>query len=231
MNLQELITAYVHARQQVVDAGFLEEICWQETRTLSKVGETEFLSQLAWVVLAGGMSETVIRNLFPRISKAFGGFRSARFINDNQHVCRENGLAVFGHAGKIEAIVSAAYRICDEGFVNVRTSIKENAIEYLQTYSYLGPATSYHLAKNLGVDVVKPDRHLLRFADVANYESPACLCKEISDFVGERVAVVDLILWRYATLSRSYLSDFTQFCDTPSEPSRNIDGLMQATAE
>ena len=170
MNLREVVTAYVHARQQVVDAGFLEEISWQESRSLSAVSETEFLSQLAWVVLAAGMSEAVIRNLFPRISKAFCGFRSARTIKANEDICRDAGLAVFGHAGKIEAIIVAAYRVCDEGFANVRSSIETNAIEYLQTYSYLGPATSYHLAKNLGIDVVKPDRHLLRFADVPNYE-------------------------------------------------------------
>ena len=72
----------------------------------------------------------------------------------------------------------------------------------------VGASTAFHLAKNLGVPVVKPDRHLLRVSNAAGFESPHDLCAVIADIVGDSVSVVDLVIWRYATLKPSYSSDF-----------------------
>ena len=54
--------------------------------------------------------------------------------------------------------------------------------------------------KNLGFDVVKPDRHLLRLASSLGFDSPEELCAEIAYEFGEPAAVVDIVLWRYCTL-------------------------------
>jgi hypothetical protein len=60
--------------------------------------------------------------------------------------------------------------------------------------------TTYHLAKNLGVDVVKCDRHLMRLAPILGFHSPEEMCAAIGHQVGEPVSVVDIVLWRYCTL-------------------------------
>lgn len=100
-------------------------------------------------------------------------------------------------------------RVADEGFSRTKTKLVGGDMSYLRTFPYMGPATSYHLAKNLGMDVVKPDRHLIRISSVAGYECPEAMCRDIAATAGERLSVVDLVLWRYATLNPEYLNDFT----------------------
>jgi hypothetical protein len=114
----------------------------------------------------------------------------------------------FGHAGKINAIAQLAERLRRDGINEIKRRIDAEGIKYLQTFAFLGPATSLHLAKNLGYDVVKPDRHLKRVAAALGVENPAELCRIISSVVGDRLAVVDLVIWRYATLNPHYVDHF-----------------------
>lgn len=89
-----------------------------------------------------------------------------------------------------------------------KAELQDRPIEALRSLPFMGPATTRHLAKNIGFDVVKPDRHLLRIAAVAQFSSPDELCRAISALVGDRLSVVDSVLWRYATLRSDYLDAF-----------------------
>jgi hypothetical protein len=209
--LRRVVAAYVYAMKEVIDAGFLEEIQWQQSRAIAAITEPEFLRQFAWVVLASGMKESVIRERFPRICTAFLGFESARTVHEHQVQCRTSALAVFAHEGKVDAIISAAAKIALEGFDSIAARVQSLGTDYIRSFPFMGPATSFHLAKNLGLDVVKPDRHLLRIASAAGYETPMELCQNVADFVGDRVGVVDLVLWRYATLSSDHLDKLIRF--------------------
>ena len=62
----------------------------------------------------------------------------------------------------------------------------------LQTFSFIGPITGLHLMKNLGIPVVKPDRHLTRIADVAGFNSVQELCESIQQSVGDGLSEIDL---------------------------------------
>jgi hypothetical protein len=66
------------------------------------------------------------------------------------------------------------------------------------------------LAKNLGVDTAKPDRHLVRVAEATGYSSPATLCEHLARIVGDAAAVVDVVIWRFATISADYENFFQQ---------------------
>jgi hypothetical protein len=204
-----LVDAYAAARQKVIAGGFLTEITWQESRDVAAITETEFLSQFAWVVLAAGFRDSIVRRKYPAVICAFRDFSSAREITDQAAECREAALAAFGNRRKIDAILVAAQRVAEIGFDAIRTKLNSSDIVFLRTFPFMGPATSCHLAKNLGMDIVKPDRHLLRITRVAGYDSPEVMCRDISETVGERLSVVDLVLWRYATLNPDYLDDFT----------------------
>jgi len=204
-----VITAYVYARRRVIEAGFLPELQWQQSRGSVAPTESDFLREFAWVVLAAGMRERVIRLKFSRISEAFLQFESAEAIAQSRCKCRTDALEVFGHKGKINAIVDAAVRVYREGFSTTLASLNSSDLAYLQTFDFIGPATSCHLAKNLGLEIVKPDRHLVRLTAACGYDCPTNLCRDIAEFVGERLSVVDLVLWRYATLSKTYLDELS----------------------
>src|SRR5687767_13934094 len=106
------------------------------------------------------MRETVIREKFPFFSKAFFQWQSAELIAQNANRCKKQALRCFRHDGKIDAIISIAHSIDTIGFDVLKEQIFEHGADFLRQYSYMGPATSLHLAKNIGLPVAKPGRHL-----------------------------------------------------------------------
>lgn len=205
---KKIIDAYLIAKEAVIEKGFAEEIDWQDEVRFSNVTESDFLREAAWVVLSSGMRETVIRLKFPAISTAFYSWQNARKIVFNSEICRNRALKVFRHQKKIDAIISIAEQILAQGFSVFKMNVQREGVKFIQSFPFMGPATSYHLAKNIGLDVVKPDRHLLRVAATTSFESPKLLCEEISKLVGDRVSVVDLVIWRFATLNPNYTEYF-----------------------
>jgi hypothetical protein len=140
--------------------------------------------------------------------------------------CISTALKVFNHKKKISAIATIASRVDAQGFEQIKSEIALHGVSRLREFPFMGPATSFHLAKNLGMDVVKPDRHLLRITRAVGFPSPESLCREISNVVGDRIGVVDLVLWRFATLSPDYaavFADAAQDCVSvgPELPIRN----------
>ena len=204
-----LLDVYLTAKEAVVARGFAWEIDWQAERRLDRIDESEFLRESAWTVLSAGFRETVVRRLFAPICDAFLGLKSAAVIQTNRVGCRRAALRVFNNHRKIDAIVDIACVVADSGFEVIRRRIQEEDVRFLQTLPYIGSITAFHLAKNLGLPVVKPDRHLQRIAKAAGFGSPRELCELISECVGEPVQVVDIVLWRYATLFSDYVAVFT----------------------
>ncbi len=202
---EHLIDRYIDAKEIIINEGFESELDWQQTLDFTNSRESDFLREAAWVILSSGMRETIIRMKFPEITTAFLGFNNASDIIDNAVKCRSDAMKSFGHAGKIDAIISVAFRIVSDGFETIKNLISHYGVQYLQTFDFIGPVTSFHLAKNLGLNVSKPDRHLCRVAEVSGFGSVAELCENISKFTGDSVSVVDLVIWRFATIRSDYL--------------------------
>lgn len=207
--MNALCDAYLKAKQFVLDSGFEPELLWQLESQYRPLTETDFLREAAWVVLSSGMSERVIRSIFPKISMAFMEWNSAAAILAEESNCREGAFQWFRHERKIEAIIEIASRVARDTFDHVAQHLRTDGIIYLQGFPFLGPATSVHLAKNLGMQIAKPDRHLKRIAERFQFSSVDGLCSTIADYVGDEIAEVDLVLWRYATLDRNYLNHFS----------------------
>jgi hypothetical protein len=204
----DLLTSYYLAKLAVVDAGFEDEIAWQERRCIDDVDERLFLREAAWVVLSSGMRESVIRRIFPAVEAAFGHWDSAPWIVEHQSECRSKATEAFRHARKVDALVEISRTVASCGVASLLDGLRARGPDSLRTLPYMGPATSRHLAKNLGVDTAKPDRHLVRVAEATGYASPAKLCEHLAHMVGDAVAVVDLVIWRFATISADYVNFF-----------------------
>ena len=71
----------------------------------------------------------------------------------------------------------------------------------------MGPVTARHLAKNLGMVLVKPDRHLTRLAAKTGYKTAEGMCHTIAEVVGDSLSVIDIVIWRYATITNSFQID------------------------
>ena len=195
-----VVEMFLSARKAVLRAGFEWEIAWQENRSIEEFTESDFLQEAAWVILSSGMKELVIAGLYPQIKNCFGGLRSARIVVANSDRYISAGLKVFAHRPKLSAIVGVANWVEEVGLEAIRSGIRTQGAAALAHLPYLGPATSVHLAKNLGAMVAKPDRHLVRLAESIAIGSPEDICARIAGHLGESIAVVDVVLWRACVL-------------------------------
>src|SRR5258708_2795390 len=191
--LGTLASAYVNAKMKGLAAGYVHEIIWQKNVRTEDLTERDLLRECAWVILSSGMSESVVRKKFSGIGEAFFEWSSAEVIVRHHTQCVNSALPLFGHKRKIEAIAQCARIIYEKGFELVRKELTSNPIDALQQFPYIGPATSYHVAKNIGFPVAKPDRHLCRIAELSGYQNPSDLCKALAEYIGDPVAVVDIV--------------------------------------
>ena len=194
---QTLVSYYLHAKRAVIDAGFAPEIIWQKEAATSDVTGASFLEQATWVVLSAGMAAHVVGRRFPDIREAMHEFKLEAIAADPQ--CRRRLLRVFNHPKKIDAILAIANFARAKGDEHIKDLIVSANQGELMTLPYIGPVTVLHLLKNLGMPVVKPDRHLVRLARRLDVDVDD-MCTEISEYFGEPPAVVDIVLWRWSTL-------------------------------
>ena len=209
--LRQILKAYYIAKETLLREGYAREVDWQYGVSLQKLDESTFLREAAWVILSSGMRESVIRKKFADISEAFFNWESADIIVKYADTCKSNALDYFGHEGKVNAILAVTTHLHHYGFVEVYDKIRDKGIEYLQQFPFMGPATAYHLAKNIGFPLAKPDRHLSRMAEKLGYSNVQQLCAAISHLTGEPIAVVDLVLWRYSTRYNNHIDRFASF--------------------
>ncbi len=170
---------YMMLRQKLIDLGYGHEIEWAQT--VQMVSDAlSFWREYAWVVINSGMKNQVARGIWEKVRPEVEGGGSAS--------------TVFGHKGKAEAIdrIYAGRETLLAQFLS-----SKDRMEFLWELPWIGETTRWHLAKNYGVDCAKPDRHLLR---IAGREGVDHLCSRLAGSSGDRIATVDLVLWRASNL-------------------------------
>jgi hypothetical protein len=220
----DVAMAYLCARARLLRAGYAEELDWQESVVGQPLTEGRFLAETAWVILCAGMRESVIRGRFLEISRAFNRWQSAEWIVANQQSCRHAALSYFRHEGKIDAIISVASLVAELGIDYVSARLREDPWGFLTALPYIGEITARHLAKNIGLDTAKHDRHLVRIANSFGYGGAVDLmCEEVSKLTGHKVAVIDLVFWRFASTNSGYLEDLAVMASFGPEDCGNSD--------
>lgn len=204
-----LAPIYFSIKRDLIENGFAGEIDWQDELNLEQVSESDFLREASWVILSSGMAYYVVNGLFSKIAEAFHYWKSAELIIKESKDCRKKALKHFAHNQKIDAILFLASYVAENGFEYVRSEVRLKGLNFLQQFPYLGPATSSHLAKNIGLRFAKPDRHLDRISKLFGYSCPNDMCDGIAQNFDENIAVVDLVFWRFASLHKNYLEILT----------------------
>lgn len=193
------VKIYYAAHDYLVnELDWANQLDWQRSRDLEEITGEEFVSEACWVVLHSGLAFKVADVRWPYLRDIFGGFESLPWIVENSVQVREKALATFNSARKIDAMLTITKRVNDEGWEGFREKVKAGGVAFLEELPMIGKVTSFHLAKNIGFPVAKPDRHLVRIASACGYGDVQEFCEHIGTRVGEKVTVVDLVLWRYA---------------------------------
>lgn len=185
---------YREVRRQVEAAGYDDEIEWAQNLSTPEDADS-FAGEYVWVVLNSGMRSQVARGIADKVYPAIRAGRSAS--------------TVFGHKAKCQAIDMfwAARRPIFAGFLRCKTNEERFAFTDPKALRHMlkgrapciGEITRWHLAKNWGVDCAKPDRHLERIAQHYATDTHS-LCAELAKATGDRVATVDLVIWRASNL-------------------------------
>lgn len=154
-----------------------DDITWSEACT-DPVNAEHFALEAIYVICNSGMKNTVARRIYERVRAALREDESAS--------------TVFGHKGKAAAIdhIWAHQETLYFDFL-----MADDKVAYCETLPWIGGITKYHLAKNFGVDVAKPDVHLQRLANRESCTAQA-LCERLAKETGLRAATVDVVLWR-----------------------------------
>lgn len=163
--------------QAVKSAGFLANIDWTE-QLAAPSDSDEFARAAIYVIANSGMKNSVAMPIYDRCIAA---------LERAQEVRR-----VFGHPGKaqaMETIWAKRYELFEEYL------IAPDKIAFCASLPWVGPVTKFHLARDLGDDVAKPDVHIDRLArrDRTTVER---MCRRLARQSGYRVGTVDIILWR-----------------------------------
>lgn len=196
-NLAYAMEFFSEAKDYVESAGLASEVNWQRNTNFEDFTESELLREHAWVALCSGFKESVVRKIFDHMSLCFCDWESAAAIASAGDVCCLTASKVFGNRSKLDGILATAKHLHSVGFLEYKNAVLLDPINCLQQLPFIGPITSWHLAKNLGLDVAKPDRHLFRVSKSLGFRSADHLCRELASSTGEQVKVVDLIVWRY----------------------------------
>ncbi|TIN80750.1 hypothetical protein [Mesorhizobium sp.] len=154
-----------------------DDIAWSES-IKAPTDPDDFALEAIFVICNSGMKNTVARRIFEkcRDELARGG----------------NARHVFGHLGKATAINDIWNGRAD---LFARYLASDDKLAFCASLPWIGNITKYHLAKNFGADVAKPDVHLQRLADREGVTAQA-LCERLATATGYRVATVDVLLWR-----------------------------------
>lgn len=202
------LLAYYDAALREVEGGdakrFLDWV--RKRRRPTEADVSFFLSEYTFIVSAAGFRESTVSRRFDGLRRALGEFDVARLKEMSTEQIQEAYMQYMlrNHA-KAKAVAETL------GRYTARTWEVHALLERLETTKdpdvlkilpYIGDALKYHFSRNLGLDVAKPDVHMLRLAPRFGFPADAAgvqaMCEYVAARRGERVGAVDYVLWYLA---------------------------------
>ena len=181
---REILDLFDKARGYILaDSYYSKEVEYVKRCTFETQTAGSFFIEYVFVVLSAGMKNQVVEKIMRRY-----------FVNG------ETNIKAINHKGKRKAIIEAEWQYEKWWDQVLCFETLNERLEFLESLPFIGPITKYHLARNLGIDVAKPDRHMKRVAHKMGYIDVQSMCEMIAKARGERIGVVDVILWRYINL-------------------------------
>lgn len=190
---------YLAIRDHLVNRGYEPEWKWAQTVTAPENAE-DLANNAIMVVCNSGFRAQAAAVMESKVQELLAAGRSATLAYPSSGKGRAidtlwaNRQQYFETYRKLVARDAIAEDILDW--------IAKSGMPYVS-----GKILRYHFAKNLGVACAKPDRHLARLAGVpetdapeSNYAAVMTMCRALEKDTGDKIGVIDVILWRACNL-------------------------------
>ncbi|MFC1998785.1 hypothetical protein ACFLVR_03975 [Chloroflexota bacterium] len=189
-----------------------QDVIRQRSRYPNNVTQQDFLRECAWAVLVAGMKVRAIEMRWDALQNAFMNWDCSA-IRQNKHAVYGEAIGIFGNKRKISAIINIAKHLDKYGWNSIKSNLLAGShkdklgnlipspqlLTSLQQLPQVGEVSAIFIAKNLGFDLAKPDVWLLRLTSGLDYgdstDAVQQMAYDISQLVGERIGVVETILW------------------------------------
>lgn len=169
---------YFYYKRTIRNLGFENDYKYIEQCLENPCNDSKtFAHEYIWVVLNSGMRYQIASKIYAKVIEGLDQDIPIEYI--------------FSHEGKVEGI-NYVFKNRETIFSGFKSS--SDQINFLENLPWIGPVTKYHLARNLGINVCKPDRHLVRIAKKFDND-PSHLCKKLSKESGDLIGIVDFVLW------------------------------------
>ena len=184
------------------------------------VTEEEFFRNYMWCVYVSGFSAHAVSRNYDKLLAAHNLVDDqGKFVPSSQALFpdKEKVFLIWRNRAKFAAITETRRLVHQTTWPDFHHEyLWSKSPQALQGLSFMGPALSRHLARNLGnVQIVKPDVHLVRLANRYNVapqfagieEQASLLCekaqKSVPEMAGWPLGKVDLALWYASATLRS----------------------------
>lgn len=189
------VSMYIELREWLLqnDPDAQKMFAWSRDEIAPPADPERMAAHIIWIILCAGRSAQAARTIERKVWTAIHSGRPV--------------VEAFGYRAKAAAI-ERAWNERDKDFQVLlevlKTGSEERMLEWCGSIPFVGDATQFQLAKNFGADCPKPDIWLCRLAGIPDkpvralrFRFPACmaLCRGLSEATGDRIAVVDSVLW------------------------------------
>jgi len=186
-----------------------------------KLTSRQLYAEMSFSILASGFRVETVNKKWQIFSEIFHNWNlDELFEKSNLVGCMTGGVAlkdlrilegalhIFNNKRKVNAILwngTRLFLIESEGrWPQVRAGIYED-VDTLKQFIYIGDILKYHIARNIGIDTIKPDLHIKRIAEHYDLD-PFEMAKDLSKHFKIPEHTVDTILWRYG--ERGLIEEF-----------------------
>jgi DNA-3-methyladenine glycosylase I len=221
-NLKEIFDLmYKKLSELAIGDGFFKWINELRNVTFNDIknkGDSFLFEKLILTIFSGGFRAKVVDAKWSNIRKAFDDFDVCKIASYDEEKISQiiNTPNIIKNIPKIKATVNNAKKVVElqkrcNSFAGYIGSFEDPLIlanDLVEKFDFLGRETVWDFLKLIGFEAIKPDIHVRRIlfrlglisdwrSDPKITEEVFVIAKKISEATGERLGVIDAVLWFY----------------------------------
>ena len=203
-----------------IDDNFIDDISKRRKTTFDKNRpDSFFYQQLVGTIHVSGYRVSILRNRWDDIKKAFSNYdvykvsrytdRDFKKMMQNPKLIKnERKLRACIENAKIMKDISEKYGSFGEYLERNKTNLKKLKEDLIKKFHYLGNVLVLEYLKEIGIDSIKPDVHVVRVMyrlclidsekmSPENIDKVIEVASKMSQSTKEKLSVIDAIFWMY----------------------------------